>query len=122
MPNIVVRDANREDLEKFFEQPQKFTMKAIVGEIDGKIVAVGGVVLKKGRWLGFADITDDAKKYKMRIMRHTKLFIERLRKDGVKYIYVKADPDEPKAIAWITSLGFELDPRSQHLYRWKSSP
>jgi hypothetical protein len=30
----------------------------------------------------------------------------------------EADSGEPRAVAWMTRLGFRLDERTQHLYRW----
>lgn len=118
--NVTIRQATREDIECYLEQHQKFTIKAMVGELDGEIIAFGGAVLHKGRWLGFFDLTEKSRPYRMHIMRGAKRFLAMMRKDGVKYIYVEAEPTEPKAKMWLHSLGFEQDPRTQHLYRWKA--
>lgn len=117
---VILRPATREDLDAFSNMTGKPTIKAIVAEINGKIIAVGGLAYGKGRWYSFCDLTPEARKYKMRIARTARRIFDEARRSGIKYIYAEADTREPRAVAWLTSLGFELDPRSQHLYRWKA--
>jgi len=89
-------------------------------ELDGAIIALGGVALDRGRWLGFVDLTPEARPYRMHIMRAAIRFLADCRARGVRYVYVMADTREPRAVAWLTSLGFEIDPRTQYLYRWSA--
>lgn len=117
---IAVRRATRSDIESFSGISQVYSIKAIAAELDGEIIALAGVAFHKGRWLGFADLTEKVRNHKMHIMRGAKRFLNEMRQEGVKYIYVEADPNEHKAVEWLQSLGFELDHRTQYLYRWKA--
>ena len=117
----IIRPATRADIEAFSDMPGKPTIKAIVGDLDGRIIGIGGVALIAGRWIAFCDLTPDARKYKMTLARAAIRFIRDLKEQGVKFIYAEADTkNEPRAVEWIRSLGFELDPRSGINYRWKA--
>lgn len=89
-------------------------------ELDGEIVALGGCALVKGRWLGFCDLREEARPFKMHIARAAIRFLARASKDGIRFIYVAADTQEPGAVRWLTSLGFKIDQRTQCLYRWRT--
>lgn len=115
-----VRPATREDIEAFSDIPNKPTLKAWVGEVDGEIVALGGFAFSKGRWFGFCDLKDEARRYKMTIARAAKMIIAEAKKQGIRFIYAEADKDEPSAVRWLTSLGFAVDPRTAFLYRWRA--
>lgn len=114
-----VRLATREDIEAFSPMRMKPTIKALCMEVDGKIIALGGYALVKGRYFGFCDLLDEARQYKMHIARAAKRFLRSARDEGVKFIYAEADPEESGAVRWLTSLGFTVDPRTAVLYRWK---
>lgn len=121
MPTVVIRQASKADIESYSDMPDKPTIKALCMDLDGQIVALGGVALVKGRWLGFADFKPEARVWKMHIMRAARRFIDSARREGIRYIYVEADPCERAAVRWIKSLGFEADPRTSYLYRWKAN-
>ena len=120
MPRLVVRPATREDIEGFADMAERPTVRAIVGEIEGRIVGMGGFALLEGRWVGFCDLTADVRPYKMTIMRAAKRLMGQARRDGVKFVYADVDANEPRAHAWLASLGFEPDLRSARLYRWSA--
>jgi len=115
-----IRPATREDIEAYSDMPNKPTMRAWAGEEDGKVIAIGGYAVSKGRWFGFVDLEEEARKHKFAIARGAKMVLNEARKQGIKFIYAEASPDEPTAVRWLTSLGFELDPRSLYLYRWRA--
>ncbi len=96
------------------------TIKAWVGELDGKVIGIGGFVFSGGRWFGFCDISDDARKYKMTIARAAKMIMSEAKKQGIRFVYADMAKDEPGAAKWLKSLGFTIDPRSQVLYRWRN--
>src|SRR5687767_3399136 len=98
----------------------KPTVRAVVGEIDGCIVGMGGLALIGGRWFAFADLTPEVRAYKMTIMRAAKAIFVEAARDGIRFIYTETDPNEPRSLAWLASLGFHLDQRSQYLYRWEN--
>ena len=120
LPRLTIRRATREDIEAFSSQPNKPTLKAWVGEVDGEIIGIGGLAFAHGRWFAFCDVTEEARKYKIGIMRLAKHIMADAQAQGIRYIYADADKNEPKAVAWMTSLGFEIDPRSNRYYRWKA--
>jgi hypothetical protein len=116
-----VRPATREDIEAFSPLRNKPTIKALAMECDGKIIGLAGYALVKGRYFGFCDLHEEARQYKMHIARAARRFLKAARDDGIKFIYAEADPEEPGAVRWLTSLGFTVDPRTSHLLRWKGS-
>lgn len=115
---MLVRPATREDIDRFSDMSGKPTIKAFVGEVDGEIVALGGLAFAKGRWFAFCDLLDGARAHKMSIARTAKRVFAEAKAQGIKYVYAEADPNEPGAVRWLTSLGFEPDPRTVYLYRW----
>lgn len=115
-----VRRASREDIDAFSDLKNKPTILAYVGEIDGEIVAIGGLAFSGGRWFGFCDLREPARKHKMTIARMGKRIMDEAREMGIRFVYVQRDPNEPTALRWLTSLGFTLDPRTATLYRWRT--
>ena len=119
-PKLTIRPATAEDIAAFSDMPNKPSIRAMAGELDGRIVGLGGLVFHQGRWLGFVDLLPEARPHKIAIARAAIRFLEEARRDGIKFIYVEADLNEPTALRWLTSLGFHLDPRSNFLYRWRA--
>ena len=117
---IVIRPSTKDDIETFSDMADKPTIRAWVGELDGRIIGIGGFAFSHGRWIAFCDLTDEAKKHKMAIMRAGKMALNEARKQGIKFIYAEADLKQTGSIRWLKSLGFELDPRTAYLYRWRS--
>ena len=120
MSKPVIRPARREDIQSFAPGKLAPTVRALCMEEDGKVIAIAGVWFAGGRWRAFADLPGPARKYKIRIIRAAKNFFEELRRDGIKIIYAETDANEPRSLAWLRSLGFELDARSRILYRWSA--
>lgn len=114
----VIRPATRKDIEAYSDMKNKPTIVAWVGDLDGRIIAIGGVALFHGRWIAFLDLTEEARRYKVSIAKAARTLFAWADQHGVKYIYADADKKEPKAIAWLHRLGFELDHRTNYLYRW----
>jgi hypothetical protein len=115
-----VRVATREDIDAFSDLKNKPTVKAWVGEVDGQIVAIGGLALINGRWHGFCDLREPARKHKFTIARTAKRIMDEAREMGVRFVYADMDTNEPTALRWLTSLGFEPDPRTLIYYRWRA--
>ena len=119
MPKVIIRPATRADIEAFSDLPNKPTVRAYVGEVDGKIVGMGGLARNKGRWIAFCDLTPEAREYKVTIVKTAKRIMEDAKKAGHRFVYAQPDLNEPNAVRWLTSLGFEPDQRSGGiLYRW----
>ena len=116
---MIVRPATREDIEAFSTRPNKPSIKACVGVLDGKIVALAGVAFSKGRWFAFCDLLPEARPFKFTLARNAIRGMEELKKQGVRFIFAAADPNEPGSERWLESLGFRIDPKTQ-LYRWSA--
>lgn len=117
---MIIRRATAEDIATFSSLENKPTILAWVGEEDGKIVGIAGFAFSKGRWFGFCDATERARKHKIMFARAAIRAMEEMKSMGVKYIYADLDRYEPGAERWLRSLGFTVDPRSLYLYRWSA--
>lgn len=120
MEKVIIRYVTRTDVEAFAGHPNKQTIRGFVGELNGKVIAIGGIATVKGRHYAFVDLDDEARRYKMHIMRAAKRVLQDASERGVRFIFALADQEEPKSDAWLLRLGFEPDPRSKSLYRWRS--
>jgi N-acetylglutamate synthase-like GNAT family acetyltransferase len=116
---LIIRRASKADIEAFSPMPHKPTLLAWVGEIDGRLIGLGGLRrLQDGRWLAFLDLTDEARPYKMHIMRQALRMLAKAKEVGVKYVYAQPDPCEEKAKYWLARLGFAPDSRTPSVWRW----
>ena len=118
MSKVTVRQATREDIAAFSDMVNKPTVRAWCAECEGEIIALAGFALFGGRWYAFADLPEKIRPRKMLIMRAAKMIMAEARKQGIRFIYAEADMNEPNAVAWLASLGFQADTRSERLYRW----
>lgn len=117
---VIIRPAIRADIDAYSSQAGKPSIKGIVMEKDGCVIGLGGIAYAKGRWIGFCDLSEEARGYKMHIMRGARRFLDQMRREGIRFIYAGRDEGEPGSERWLKSLGFEIDPRSQTLYRWSA--
>ena len=130
MSQVEIRPATRDDLRDFSEKFSKLdklpTTQAWVGEINGEAVAIGGFAYVYGRVIGFIDITKAGRGYleknffvKVAFFKLAKQTLDKAREQGIRFIYSEADMTYPKADELLQRLGFEKDPRTQYLYRWR---
>jgi hypothetical protein len=118
--SLIVRNATKQDIESYAGRPSAQTIRAVVGELDGRIIGIGGMYLQSGRWYAFADIPEEARKYKVHIIRAAVRFLADARSSGVRFVYACRDEGEAGSLKWLTSLGFEIDPRSMIFFRWRA--
>ena len=113
----VIRSATRKDIAEFSPVSLSRTVTAIVAEVEGRIVAFAGFAHIGGRIVGFFEFNREALAYPVTIHRTAKRLIrEQLQKH--KYIYATPDEDEPRAEAWLASLGFRrLEDVPDNLWR-----
>lgn len=121
MPGPIVRRATREDIDAFSSMRDKPTVIAWCGELDGKIIALGGLYFSHGRWFAFCDLKEEARRYKVHLARTAIRIMADAKANGIRFIYTESQLDEPTSKRWLASLGFTLDRRSQHFYRWSSN-
>lgn len=117
--NVIVRRAARADIEAFAGDGERPTMKAWVGEIDGRIIGLGGLAYRHGRWIAFCELSEEARPHKRAIVRAGRAAIDAARRAGHTYIYAEADQSEKMAKRWLASLGFRADPKTG-LFRWQA--
>ncbi len=122
---VTVRPATREDIATFAKDMEAPTLRGWVGEVDGKSMALGGFACAKGRWIGFLDVTEEGRGLlkknmyvRAALIRAAVTALREARKQGIRFLYAKADMNYPRADEMLEKLGFHIDPRSQTLYRW----
>lgn len=116
---VVIRPATAEDLVAVAGDGPRPTLKALAVEADGTLMGLLGFTLTDGRYYAFCDITSaEASPFKLRLARAVLRLFNEMRGAGVTRIYADADPDEPRAPAWLAHLGFTPDPWRPGLYRW----
>lgn len=114
----VIRPATREDVLRFFKGWGALTVQAVVGVVRGHVVGIGGLAHIEGQLWAFSAFAPSARRYKISIVRAAAKVIADAKARGVKYIYAQADPKEPGAVRWMSSLGFR--PTHQPgIYRWE---
>ncbi len=119
-PPVTIRRATAEDIASFSTMTEIPTTIAWCGEMEGRIIGLGGFARGKGRWVAFLDLTDEARPYKMTLMRAAIRAMAEARRVGIRFVFAEADLNEANPVEWMQSLGFELDPKSQRLYRWRA--
>lgn len=121
LPKPIIRPATREDIARFFKGKYPFTSNAIVGVVRGRVIGIGGVgyvpTTEGRRLVAFCDLKPSARRYKVTLVKAAAQIIETAKANGAKYIYAEADPKEPGAVRWITSLGFKPTALAR-IYRW----
>ena len=118
-----VRPATADDLSRFYVgdmQPKAPlpTVEAWVGELDGEVIAVGGVNHRRGWLEAFYDCSEKARQFPMDLYRASRKFMASLPKD--RLVYGLHDSREPGGARWMQSLGFKPVEGREGLYRlWR---
>lgn len=115
---VVVRPATREDFAAFDGRTPEHTAWAVAGVVDGRVIGLGGFMRRQGWLFAFCDLTPEARKYKVTMVKTARRILDEARKSGRRYIYAIADPDEPGAERWLQSLGFE--PVGEGMFKWRA--
>lgn len=116
----VVRPATAEDIGAFYSArgaTMPLTCTAMVGELDGEVIAVGGFAHIAGRLIAFYDMDEKAARFKITLVKAAKKMVAEMSAKQ-RVMYAKPDPGFPGAVRWIESLGFVEMPQ-RGLYQWK---
>ena len=120
---VKITRATKEDIEghnfTFLAKGSMPTLSAWVGKLDGRILGFGGLAKSENRWVACCEVYEEGRQYKYAIARTAKRVIADAKARGIKFVYADMDMKEDGAKRWAESLGFELDPRSGILYRWR---
>lgn len=104
--NPIIREATRADLLAFYEEDRIGpSFRAIVGIVDDKIIAVGGLAYKAGLVIAFCDLKPEARAYKHRLHRSAVRILNEAKRQH-KYIYAEQNDEEPTARRWLERLNF----------------
>ena len=100
-----MRIATAADIENFYGGPPLYSMRAVVAELDGKIIAIGGTYRIGLDIFAFSDMHDEMRGRKRDMVRMVKLGLPLL----AKYTRVAAfaSPKEPTSRNFLQALGFE---------------
>ena len=126
MHKITVRPANSQDIATFSGEMKAPTLRGWVGEIDGEMVALGGLAFRDGRWIAFMDVTSEGRQLlqesmqvRKALIRTARMVMDEARKQGVRFVYAGAEMQYPLADKMLERIGFNEDPRAEHFYVWK---
>lgn len=100
-----IRPATAADLEEWYGTGQRNSFKGIVGEVDGEVVAIGGVYRSQGLMIGIAGLRPHVRHRKKDAVRFARAGQKVLQ--GYPFVVAFADKDEPTAEGLIKHLGFE---------------
>lgn len=103
-----VRYATPADILAFYGEAPRPSMQAVVLEVDGAVLGVGGLYTEAGRIIGFSDFKPEAANYKLSIIRGAKMILELMRKKR-RPIYAVRDESIDTAPGFLAYLGFEQD-------------
>ncbi len=116
-----LRNATIEDYETFYGHKPKVTIRAVVAELDGKVVGIGGIAYYKNQMVAFSEIRDDLRKYPVFIMKAAKRIAKLLDKHGKSAVAI-ACPKEGNSQAMLERVGFTKisSTEEQETYQWLS--
>src|SRR5689334_17349466 len=106
---LVIRPSVADDFKQI-EKELPFRVKSLTGEVDGRVIGVGGIgIMPNGVKQGFTYLTDEARKnYPKELHFTAKRFLRKMKEEGVKRIVALADMEmSPAAERWLKYLGFE---------------
>lgn len=114
----VVRPATAADMDAFYgHEANRPSITAIVGELDGKIIACGGFAHQKGILEAFCDLEPEARDLPVQLIRETRKLIRGMGAKG-KMIYATADRREPSHEHFLRLLGFKPVEGMEGRWRW----
>lgn len=134
MTQITTRPATKDDINTFVEKygadMKAPTARAWVAELDGEMLAVGGIAYAGGFCLGFFELNERARELLKKNMyvraywfKIAMTFLRQFREEGVRWIYTDADMTYPKADELLERLGFRFYKKKDgnNIYRWSSA-
>jgi hypothetical protein len=99
---VTIRPAVAADLAAVATEPLPYAIRAITLEIDGKVMAVGGLAFPPGdvAW-AFVDQVPELARYPVTIHRAGIAGMELIRGSGLSEVVATADSANPKALRWL---------------------
>lgn len=125
MSKVTFRPARREDIAALQgDSPLPYRVQAIAGEVDGRVIGIGGLVFRPdGVWASIM-LTDEARRYKLAMHRAALMTLAMAERAGIRTLYASAEDGRAGAVAWLERLGFTREPASSaagDLFVWRRS-
>lgn len=119
---VTFRPATRDDVAALQgDAPLPWRVQAIAGEVDGRVIGVGGLVFRPdGVWASIL-LTEEARRYKLAMHRAARMTLAMAERAGIRTLYAAAEPGRPGADAWLERLGFKRlgDEQGGDLFVWR---
>jgi hypothetical protein len=115
--NPVVRLAKAEDIEQFCGKRYPQSMRAVVVELEGEIIGIGGVLHTAPRQ-AFSEIKDELRRRPKALLKAGKMFRTILDMYDVP-VYAIASPKEKNSRGFLEWVGFVPFENNEDLYQWK---
>ncbi len=116
---ISVRRATEADFLAFYGVPPPQTVLGYVGEVDGEIVAIGGLAISGGRAMAFFDAVRDMQFCKIALHKTALKVMSDAARLGYRRVYAWKSEHYPGAGRWLQRLGFR--PVDDAVYIWLNS-
>ena len=102
----VIRPAVRADFDAF--GPRPYRVRAVAMELDGRVLAVGGLAyLENGVMGAFMQGTDEAREYPVTLHRAGKMMMAEADRLGIRRLVAMADNSVEAAGRWMLRFGFK---------------
>lgn len=114
---VEIRPATPDDIFAFAKEQAPYRVRAYVGVEDGEIIGIGGVAyLPGGAVLAFLNITEQARRRPVALMKVARRVIREARERGVKTINALCDDEIEAAGRFLNRLGFRH--LGEGFYQW----
>ncbi|WP_227136740.1 hypothetical protein [Kosakonia radicincitans] len=100
-----IRYATREDISGWYDRVP-CTMRAIALEVNGKVVAFGGVMRRDHRLVAFMEMMDDAPKYRVSMVKGACKAIREIISSYTQPVYAVVDEGWKSAPRFLDYCGF----------------
>lgn len=108
MNRVVLRPATRADFAALLAEPLPWRLRAIAGEINGELLAVGGLAFPPDHAVtAFLQAGANARRYPVSLHRAALMILAEARRRRIPRVVAVADSGIEPAARWLARLGFE---------------
>ena len=115
-----IRSATQADIDSFYgDDAPGASMRAIVADLDGKIIGIAGMSYHDGQMTAFSAMRDEMKKYPVTTMKAARRFTKMLDQYGHNVLAV-ASCDIEGSSRFLEHVGFTFSgiTRDGRVYKW----
>ena len=107
MSRVVLRPATRADFDAMLAEPLPYRVRAIAGEVDGELLAIGGLAFQlDGTVTAFLQASEIARDYPVSLHRAALEILSEARRLRIPCVMAEAEAGVEPAQRWLTRLGF----------------